>query len=80
MRRNNIIPIFFACDDNFVKYTMVSMRSIMDNASKDYQYVIHILNTNIWDELKKAVKDMENDNFEDIDCQYYLIRINEKRE
>ncbi|NLK78501.1 MAG: hypothetical protein GX284_12505 [Clostridiales bacterium] len=80
MRRNNIIPIFFACDDNFVKYTMVSMRSIMDNASKDYQYVIHILNTNICDEMKKAVKDMENDNFtirfEDVTD--YLTSISDK--
>lgn len=80
MRRNNIIPIFFACDDNFVKYTMVSMRSIMDNASKDYQYVIHILNTNICDEMKKAVKDMESDNFtirfEDVTD--YLTSISDK--
>lgn len=80
MRRNNIIPIFFACDDNFVKYTMVSMRSIMDNASKNYQYVIHILNTNICDEMKKAVKDMENDNFtirfEDVTD--YLTSISDK--
>ena len=41
----NIIPIFFSCDDNFVKYTIVSLKSIMENASKEYKYVIHILNT-----------------------------------
>lgn len=80
MRRNNIIPIFFACDDNFVKYTMVSMRSIMDNASKEYQYVIHILNTNICDEMKKAVMDMENENFTICfeDVTDYLTSINDK--
>lgn len=64
MNNNKIIPIFFACDDNFVKYTIVSMRSIMDNASKDYQYVIHILNTDICDEMKDAVSKMANENFE----------------
>lgn len=26
------IPIFFACDEKFVKYTMVSIKSIMENA------------------------------------------------
>lgn len=61
---NEIIPIFFACDDNFVKYTIVSIRSIIDNASKDYHYVIHILNTDICDEMKAAVADMANENFE----------------
>ena len=40
------------------------MRSIMDNASKDYQYVIHILNTDICDEMKDAVSKMANENFE----------------
>ena len=64
MRENNMIPIFFACDDNFVKYTMVSLQSIMDNASRDYHYVIHILHTDICDRMKKAVSDMANENFE----------------
>ena len=31
---NNIIPIFFACDDNFVKYTIVALHSIMKNADR----------------------------------------------
>ena len=30
------IPIFFACDDNFVKFTLVSLYSIKKNASKAY--------------------------------------------
>ena len=54
----NIIPIFFSCDDNFVKYTIVSLKSIMENASKEYKYVIHILNTDISEKMKKIVLDM----------------------
>ncbi len=34
----NKIPVFYACDDNFVKYTMVSLQSMMDHASKEAQY------------------------------------------
>ena len=80
MNSNKIIPIFFACDDNFVKYTMVSMRSIMDNTSRDYKYVIHILNTNICDEMKKAVMDMAEENFEIRfeDVTDYLTSISDK--
>ena len=28
-----IIPIFYACDENFVKYTVVSLHSMMTNAA-----------------------------------------------
>lgn len=59
-----IIPIFFACDDNFVKYTVVSMKSIMENASKEYNYRIHILSTDINEDVKKKVLEMSNENFE----------------
>lgn len=49
---SNIIPIFFACDNGFVKYTMVSLKSLMMNADRDRQYNIHILNTGIDDDKK----------------------------
>ena len=37
-----IVPIFFACDDKYVKFTMVTLKSIMENASKDY-YALSVL-------------------------------------
>jgi lipopolysaccharide biosynthesis glycosyltransferase len=40
---NRVIPIFFAVDDNYAPYLAVAMRSLIDNASPDYQYNIHIL-------------------------------------
>ena len=33
----NKIPVFYACDDNFVKYTMVSLQSMFVFASKEVQ-------------------------------------------
>lgn len=64
MNTSKHIPIFYACDDNFVKYTIVSIRSIMENASKDYKYVIHIMNTDICEEMKQVLFSMSNENFE----------------
>ena len=61
---NKIIPIFYACDDAFVKYTIVSLHSIIKNASKDYQYKVYILNTNIGDDMRKRLSDLKTDNFE----------------
>ena len=77
---NKHIPIFYACDDNFVKFTMISMKSMMENASKDFKYVIHILHSDISDEMKQEVLNMKTDNF-DIqfdDITDYMKSINDK--
>lgn len=47
MNRNTIIPIFFACDNQYTKYTMVAMKSMIENASKEYTYHMHILHTDV---------------------------------
>ena len=59
-----IIPIFYACDDNFIKYTVVSIRSLMENASADYRYRIHILHGGISREMMSQVLALGNDRFE----------------
>lgn len=63
MDKNTIIPIFFACDDNFVKFTNVALTSMIANASKDYQYYVHILNTGISEENRKKTLRLANENF-----------------
>ena len=75
-----IIPIFYACDDAFVKFTVVSMHSMIQNASKDYKYIVHILHTEISDKMKEVVGRLANDNFEIrfVDVTSYLHSISEK--
>ena len=58
------IPIFYACDDNFVKYTIVSLTSMIENASKDAYYHIYVLHTYISDDMKQKLYDLQNENFE----------------
>lgn len=62
--KSKTIPIFYACDGNFVKYTMVSLASMIQNASKDRFYHIHILHTDIPEEMKSKMLSMKNENFE----------------
>ncbi len=57
------IPIFFACDDNFVKFTIVSIQSIKANASKEFDYHIHILCTKISEPMKKAALSLSDEKF-----------------
>ena len=73
-----IIPIFYACDDNFVKYTIVSLKSLILNANKNYQYKVYILITNISKEMELLVKELENDyvNIEFVNVISYLKEIN----
>ena len=60
------IPIFFACDEGFVKYTMVSIKSIMENASRDRRYHIYILHMGILAATQSRVTAMADADF-DID-------------
>lgn len=75
-----VIPVFYACDDNFVKYTVVSLYSMIKNASKEHKYHVYILHTGISDEMKKKVSELENESF-DIsfeDVSGYLESISDK--
>lgn len=60
----NIIPVFYACDDNFVKFSIVSITSMMEHASKDFQYKIYVLHTNITENMKEKIYSLSNENFE----------------
>ena len=62
MAKTNI-PIFYACDDNFVKYTIVSMRSLIDNASRAYDYTLYILHAGISAEMQRKTMELECDGF-----------------
>lgn len=57
-----IIPIFFASDDNYVPYLEVSIKSLIQNASKKHNYEINILNTGLTNENKNILKSLENEN------------------
>ncbi|MBE5736479.1 MAG: glycosyltransferase family 8 protein [Clostridiales bacterium] len=57
-----IIPIFFATDDNYIPFLAVSMKSLLDNASKEYFYNIHILTDGLSDENINLLKYNMSDN------------------
>ena len=75
-----IIPIFYACDDNFIKYTIVSIHSMIANASKEYKYHIYILHTGVSPEMEGKVTELSNENFEISfeDVTDYLHSISDK--
>ncbi len=59
---NETIPIFYACDDNFIKYAIVSAHSLISNASSDRSYHIHMLHSGISDQMRQEVMALEQEN------------------
>ena len=49
-----VIPVFYSCDESFLKYCLVSMSSLLKNASSGCVYRIYVLNTDISDEAQKT--------------------------
>ena len=45
--RSRVIPVFYACDDGYVKYLTVSLKSLIEHSSVRNNYDIHILHTDI---------------------------------
>ena len=64
MKYSQEIPIFYACDDKFVNYAVVSIHSLIMNANKEYQYKIHILNTGFLAESKAKLEALAEENVE----------------
>ncbi|MBQ7788765.1 MAG: glycosyltransferase family 8 protein [Clostridia bacterium] len=58
----NIIPVFFSCDDKYMPFLSVAIRSLIDNASKDYRYEISVLNSGLKEENKQRILSMQDEN------------------
>ena len=59
-----IIPVFYACDDRFAKYTVVSLFSVLQNAAKDRKYRVHILYSELSEEMKAVFSALANERTE----------------
>ena len=75
-----IIPIFFATDDNYVQFLDVAVRSLIANASKEYLYKIIVLNTGLNENNTMKIKTLENENFaiEFADISYAVEELSQK--
>lgn len=80
MRTGEIVPIFWACDNDFVKYTVVSLQSAMENATKENRYRAYILHVDIEEEMQSKIKAMSRENFEIsfVDVREYLESISDR--
>ncbi len=75
-----VVPIFYACDDRFVKYTIVSLRSVKEHASRDFFYKVCVLHTDISQKMQDVLGRLADDNFEISFCDVseYIASIADK--
>lgn len=75
-----LIPIFFSSDDNYLPYLAVSIRSLIENASPDYCYRIHILNDGLDAERFRFILDMQSEQVEirSVDVSHAIAPIAER--
>jgi len=61
----HIVPIFYALDERFMKYGIVSLYSLRENAASGNTYRIYFLHTDVTDESRAKVKNLlERPDFE----------------
>ena len=79
-KNKEVLPIFFAVDDGYIPFLAVTLRSLVDNSSERYTYLIKVLNTDVSEENKKKIKKFEkkNINIEFVDLNYYVDKIKDK--
>ncbi len=71
------IPIFYACDDNFIKYTVVSLHSIKRNADRSRHYHVYLLHHGVSNEMTEALLALQDECFDVtfVDVSDYLTSI-----
>lgn len=65
------IPIFYAIDDGYAKFVAVSIKSLIMNANKDYNYDINVIYENLSSENAKKLMNLETEN-----CKIILTEMN----
>ena len=58
----NNIPVCFACDNDFAKYTAVAVQSVIENASANFNYDIFVLNENFDEAVVSKFESLSKDN------------------
>lgn len=72
-KKEKVIPIFYASDENYLMYLSISLYSLKENRNKKYNYNIHILNNGISEHEKSNILKMSEENF-----YISFIDVNEK--
>lgn len=66
-----LVPIFFTINDAYAPLLGVALKSMIDNASKDYEYKIHVIHEDVSEENQARLKAFENEQFQ---IEFYSMK------
>lgn len=58
------IPIFFTIDDHYAPNMGIALYSMIQNASKEYHYRIHVIHQGLSEKNRRKIEALGNENFE----------------
>lgn len=61
-KSKELIPIFFAVDDNYSNYLCVTLRSLIENSSDEYEYDVNVLIEELSEENVNKILAMQTEN------------------
>ncbi len=62
--RKGVIPIFFATDDNYLPFLSITLESLWENSSQEYDYEMYVLHSGIREDYQeKILRYNEKENF-----------------
>ena len=61
--KKGVIPIFFATDDNYLPFLAVTLQSMYENSSRDYDYQMYVLHSGVRDEYYEKIMAYSKPNF-----------------
>ena len=62
--KKGIIPLFFATDDNYLPFLAVTLQSLRENSSLDYDYKIYVLHSGVRKEFEEKIMHFSQEGFE----------------
>lgn len=61
MNKTNV-PVFFSCDDNYIPFLGVAIKSLIENSSKENNYFVFVLHSKMSIKNMKIITAMEKEN------------------
>ena len=76
----NAVPIFFTVDNAYTPFLAVTLQSLVDNSSRENNYLIKVLYTSMTEENKEKINKYKRENIdiEFVDLNQYIEKIKDK--
>ena len=74
------VPVFFSCDDNYIPFLGVAIKSLIENTTEENDYFIFVLHSKMSIDNMKIITNMEKENVSIcfIDVSEKLVRFGER--